>query len=29
MSVWQQQNQLELDFGELGNIRRDPSSERS
>ena len=27
MSVWQQQNQLELDFGELGKSRRNPSSE--
>ena len=27
MSVWQQQNQLELDFGELGTSRRNPSSE--
>ena len=27
MSVWQQWNQLELDFGELGSARRDPSSE--
>jgi len=27
MSVWQQQNQLELDFGELGSTRRNPSSE--
>ena len=27
MSVWQQQNQLELDFGELGKSRRNPGSE--
>ena len=27
MSVWQQQNQLELDSGELGTSRRNPSSE--
>ena len=27
MNVWQQQNQLELDFGELGTSRRNPSSE--